>query len=125
MSALPPDIRDFIVEHFDSAEAVEIVLLLRRSPNTFWSPAAVAQQLGIQEDAAFRKMNTLARTKILSAAEQSSAFRYDAQDEKLAAGIAGLADVYSTRRTSVINAIYSASLERLRSFSNAFKLKSE
>ena len=111
-----------IVQHFDSAETIEITLLLRRSPGTFWSPAAVGQQLDVREDLADRKMRTLAAAKILVPAERSTAFRYAPASEELAGRVDTLADLYANRRISVINAIYSANLEKLRTFSDAFKL---
>ncbi len=122
MNDIPPEIRDLIAQHFDSAEGIEIVLLLRRSQEAFWSPAAVSQHLGIKEEVADRKMDMLAKSRILVTAEQSKAFRYEPRDSTVAARIDELAEIYTSRRLSVINAIYSANLEKLRAFSNAFRL---
>ena len=125
MSSLPPDIQDLILRYFDSAEAIELVVLLRRSSATYWTAEAVSQHLGIRPEVAKRKMEALAEARILVRAEQTAAYRYAPADDHLAANVSELAEIYSDRRISVINTIYSANLERLRTFSNAFKLKKD
>ena len=122
MDGLAPQLRGFIAEHFDSVESVEIVLLLRRSPQTFWAPAAVADQIGIREAVAGAKMNALARSGILTAGTETHSFRFAPRDETLDKLAGELAVAYADRRVSVINTIYSANLERIRAFSNAFKV---
>lgn len=122
-ASIPLSIREFIARCFGSVDALEVTMLLRRSPGTFWSPAAVAEQLGIREDIAARHMSALAAQDILITAPESAAYRYAPNDEEVAVRITELAALYSERRISVINAIYSANLERLRTFSRAFKLK--
>jgi hypothetical protein len=125
VSTLSTAVRDLIVQHFDSAESVEIVMLLRKSATSFWGPNAVAQRLGIREDVATRKMSALAHQNILAAAEQTHAFRYAPSDPQMAARIDALADAYANQRIAVINTIYAANLEKLRAFSSAFKFKKE
>ena len=122
MTDIPLEIRDIIAQHFDSAEAIEIVLLLRRSRNAFWSPAAVSQHLGIAEDVAARKLAAMTKSRILVEAEQSKAYRYEPAGVHVESRIDDLAAIYANQRLSEINAIYSANLEKLRAFSNAFKL---
>jgi hypothetical protein len=123
LTDLAPELRDLISGCFDSAESIEIVLLLRRSPDTFWSPVATAQQLGIREEVARTKMMQLASARLIVPAEHSHAFRYAPADEEMRKRIDELADAYSERRIAVINTIYSANLEKLRTFSDAFRLK--
>jgi hypothetical protein len=123
VDGLPQEVRDLIVSDFDSVESVEIVLLLRRSPQTFWAARAVAEQLGIRADIAGAKLDALGRRGILSVGGQTGAFRYAPKDAAVAKAIDALAAAYADRRVSVINTIYSANLERLRAFSDAFRVK--
>lgn len=99
------------------------MLLLRRSPQTFWAAAAVAEQLGLQERVVRSKLDGLAKNGILSVGDATGAFRYLPKENTLAKQIDELATAYAERRISVINTIYSANLERLRAFSNAFRMK--
>jgi predicted ArsR family transcriptional regulator len=123
LDGLSPHIRELIARAFDSVEAVEIVMLLRRSPETFWGAPAVAEQLGIALKTAQAKLDALHHHGIVTVGERTGAFRYAPKDDTLKAGIDDLAAAYADRRVSVINTIYSANLERLRAFSNAFRVK--
>jgi hypothetical protein len=122
MSGLPSELHELVVGTFDSVESIEIMLLLRRSPQTYWAPAAVAEQLGLRPELAETKLAALHRQKILATGANTGAYRY-APGEELSRRLEELAAAYTNRRVSVINTIYSANLERLRAFSNAFRVK--
>ena len=99
------------------------MLLLRRSPQTFWAPAAVADQLGIKPAVASVKLDALHRRGILQSSESTPAYRFAPTDEPTAKSVEDLVRAYEDQRVNVINAVYSANLERLRTFSNAFRMK--
>jgi hypothetical protein len=122
---LTRETRSFLAEVFDSVESVEIVLLLRRSPDTFWTSKAVASVLGVREDLAAKKLSALDAAKLLTCGESTGAYRYAPGEAALASRVDELADVYAGQRIDVINLIYSSNLERLRAFSNAFKVNGE
>ncbi len=65
MAGLTPEVHEMIARAFDSVESIEIVMLLRRSPQTFWAAAAVAEQLGMRPEVAAAKLNALQREAIL------------------------------------------------------------
>jgi hypothetical protein len=123
VDGLTADVRELIESAVDSIETLEIVMLLRRSPQTFWADPAVAEQLGIRPDVARTKLQALHQRGILTIGGQTGAYRYAPADVPLRETIDKLADAYGQQRSNVINAIYSANLERLRAFSNAFKVK--
>jgi hypothetical protein len=122
LTGLPPSLRNLIASSIDSIEALEILLLLRRSPQTFWATRAIAEQLGIAEEIVVTKLGGLRRAGLVSVGDQTGAYRYAPHDEELSASIADLATAYHERRASVVNTIFSANLERLRAFSDAFKV---
>lgn len=115
--------RELIARHFDSVECIEILMLLQRSPQTYWAPPAVAQQLGIAPHVARAKLDILRTSGLIAVGEQTGAFRYAPSNETMKRAADGLADAYTHRRVSVINAIYSANLDRLRAFSDSFRVK--
>ena len=55
----------------------------------------------------------------------SRGYRYNPGNEALDAAVGELAAAYADRRVSVVNAVFSENLARLRAFSDAFKVKSE
>jgi UDP-N-acetylmuramyl pentapeptide synthase len=125
MSGLPPDIHEFLVAHFDSVEALEIALLLRRSSDAFWAATAVADHLGIRKETAEAKIASLVNSGLVVRGGQSGAYRFNPSNDALRANMDALANAYADRRVTIMNTIYSANLERLRAFSSAFRLKKE
>lgn len=107
----------------DSVESIELLMLLRRAPDTFWRSEAASQQLGIAREITNRKLAALTAAGLLVRGAETGAYRYAPRDEEMEARIAWLAEAYANRRVAVIHAIYSANLEKLRAFSDAFKLK--
>ena len=123
MDVLNAEVRELIARHLDSVESIEILLLLRRSPQTYWGAPAIAEQLGINPDIARAKIEALRSSGMITVGEQTGAFRYGPPDEQTRSAIDELAALYANRRSSVINEIYSANLGRLRAFSNSFRVK--
>jgi hypothetical protein len=116
------ELEQFIATNIHSVEEVEILALLSRSPETFWSAEAMSQQLGLKPDVAAARSRDLVRRGLLKAGESGPVFRFAPNSDELKEGVTSLLETYRDRRISVINAIYSANLTRLRSFADAFKL---
>jgi hypothetical protein len=125
LSLLKPDVQKLISDCIDSVEAVEILLLLRRSPDAYWTSDAVSQQLGMQSQLASAKLRGLAENRLLVVGGDTGAYRYAPRDAETRQAVDNLAAAYANLRIHVINTIYSANLERLRAFSDAFRLKKE
>jgi len=105
-------------------ESIEILLLLRRS-EAYWSSEAVAQRLGIAKQVAATKLDALARGGLLLVGGDTGAYRYAPKRDVSRDAVDKLVAAYEEQRIAVINTIYSANLQRLRAFSNAFKLTKE
>ena len=107
MSAFDADILAFITRCIDSVETLDVLLLLRRSPDTFWAPAAVARQLGIEPETAANRLASLHSRGLLDRAAATSAFRFapiEAADNAL---IDRLESLYRDRRAAVLGVIRS------------------
>jgi hypothetical protein len=125
MEALGPEVLQLIGECIDSLESLEALALLYRSPDTFWSADAVAAQIGARADIVAQKLQQLAAAGLLARAKDSVAYRYAPAALASCEGADLLLQAFAKRRVDVVNAIYSSNLERLRAFSNAFRLKKE
>ncbi|HEX3583682.1 MAG TPA: hypothetical protein VH087_18080 [Thermoanaerobaculia bacterium] len=123
MEALGPEVLQLIGECIDSLESLEALALLYRSPDTFWSADAVAAQIGARADIVGQKLQQLAAAGLLARAKDSVAYRYAPAAVPRCEGADLLLRAFAKRRVDVVNAIYSSNLERLRAFSNAFRLK--
>ncbi len=125
MEALRPEVLQLIGECIDSLESLEALALLHRSPDTFWSADAVATQIGARADVVGQKLQQLAGGGLLARAKDSVAYRYAPTAMPKCEAVDLLVKAFANRRVDIVNAIYSSNLERLRAFSNAFRLKKE
>ncbi len=116
------DLEQFIAANIHTVEEVEILTLLVRSPETFWSADAIAQHLGLKPDLVGARCRDLERRGLLKSGESGPVFRFAPISDETRDMVNELVTAYRDRRISVINAIYSANLTRLRSFADAFKL---
>ena len=74
----------------------DVLALLHRSPDTFWTPQAISQRLGLPEDSVKRALDALLSAGLIVAAAHTVAYRF------------------APRESS-----------DLRAFADAFKLKKE
>lgn len=122
--SIPAALEAFIHEHVDSIESLEILLLLRRASETFWRAEALESHLGMKSGSAEKRLDGLLRAHLVTQGS-SGGYRYQPPSEEIAANVSALAEAYAERRTAVVNTVYSENLNRLRAFSNAFKMRSE
>lgn len=118
---LPQNVYAFLLEHIDSLEQLEVLLLMRKDPRS-WSAAEIARELRIMPDSAGNRMSNLALRGIVTE-DGTSRYRYSPRSPELDRDVAGLATAYAERRVTVINLIATKHLERIKSFADAFKLK--
>lgn len=121
-SVLPEDIRQFLLRYIDSVEQLEVLLLLRGSPTTSWSPEAVAQALYSNPTSVAYRLATLHRHELIAAAEPPSSYRYQ-PTPALHEAVTRVAEMYKERRVAVITFIASKPMANVRAFSDAFRLR--
>lgn len=118
-------LEQFIASSIRTVEDVEILALLSRSPDTFWTADAIAQHLTLKPESVANSCRELVGRGLLATGGSGPAFRFAPADEQRREDVLSLVAAYRDRRVGVINAIYSANLTRLRSFADAFKLGGE
>jgi len=122
---LPEDVRRFIVEHINSVEQLEVLLLLRAHPEQDWSADAVSQRLYTPPPAAAMRLSDLQARGFLSASDDGKVWRYRPANAEVDAFIASLAEHYQERRVTVITLIYSKPHQQVQAFADAFKLRKD
>jgi hypothetical protein len=122
-SALPEDIRQFLLRYIDSVEQLEVLLLLRGSPGASWSPEAVAQALYSNPTSVAYRLAMLQRHELIVAADPPSSYRYQPASPALHEAVARVAEMYKERRVAVITFIASKPMANVRAFSDAFRLR--
>lgn len=121
-SALPEDVRQFLLRYIDSVEQLEVLLLLRGSPTTSWSPEAVAQALYSNPTSVAYRLAMLQRHELITAAEPPTSYRYQTTSA-LHDAVTRLAEMYKERRVAVVTFIASKPMANVRAFSDAFRLR--
>jgi hypothetical protein len=122
-SELPKELRAFISRHVASLEALEVLLLLFEQRERDWTAAEINAQLRSQESSIAKWLRALVGSGLAVAV--GPRHRFAARDAQIAELVRALAEAYRTRRTKVIEFIFSQPNENLLSFVRAFDLRTK
>jgi hypothetical protein len=115
------EVLTFVTTAIPSVWALEMLLLMRAAPARSWSVDDLIRESRSSVSAVQEAMSLLSAAGLVAA--EANSFRYspaNAALEELAGEIAGL---QAKKPTTVVRAILSAPHHKLRSFSDAFKIK--
>lgn len=121
MADLPQQVRAFVADHINSVEQLEVLLLLARDGSRAWTVEEVASELVTTPHSVAIRLDDLRQHRLL--VTEDEAYRYEPSSSEARAAVNELAAIYPKRRVSVINLIFSTPDDRLRSFSDAFRLR--
>ena len=127
MHELPENVIAFLIRNIDSAEQLEILLLLKDSPEREWAAEEVSQALSTQASSGGTYLADLHSKGILAMKPEPNGprYRYRPQAPGLDRTISDLAQAYSRYRVRMISLIYSKPIDKIQTFSEAFKLRKE
>ena len=124
---IPQEVKNLIHDHLESVVQLESLLLLHTDPHKEWTAADVAKELRIEPAWASEQLNHLCDRGLLSCRDAGEAsgviYRYGPRAPELDRAVGGLANAYADRRVSVITLIFSKPVDKLKSFSDAFKIR--
>jgi hypothetical protein len=119
--ALPANVRQFISEHIRSIAQLELLLMLRRNRDKAWSVEDAAKEL---YTAATMTQPLLESLRAIGLATFSNGtYTYAPRSAELEQVVGELDQLYQERRVTVINLIYSAPVEKLQNFADAFRIR--
>ncbi len=123
---IPEEVKKFIAERIDSVELLEVLLLLRAKPEQEWSADEVSRELRSSSVAIGKRLADLHARELLFLNEASTLrYRYNPRTKNLIVVVDALARAYELSRARVIDLIFSKPTDKLRHFSDAFKLRKE
>lgn len=122
MNGLPDNVHRFIYQHVASVEQLEVLLLARRSPGRSWSAEDMARELYSHPTSIAGRFQALLGAGLLRETGPGY-FQYAPRTMELDAAVSRLDDMYRERRVAVIAAIASKSVENVRAFSDAFRIR--
>lgn len=119
-----PEIQRFVAEHIDSAEKLEILLLLQRSPEKQWTALEVSQAIyTVPASATMRLEALVAQGFLVSAGGADPRYSYGPRSDAMRIQVDSLAAAYQADRVSVIKLIFARPPDPVQSFADAFRLR--
>jgi hypothetical protein len=121
---LTPDVRTFLAEEIDSAEQLEILLLLHRESEKAWTALDVSQAIYTVPASAVMRLERLVSTGFAtSSGGADPRYTYAPSSAALRERVDQLAQAYRSDRVSVIKHIFASPPDPVQSFSDAFRLR--
>jgi hypothetical protein len=120
---IPDDVRRFIVGHIDSVPALEALLLMRRSPERWWTAAELATELYVESRHIAPVLADLGARGLCAVDGTPPRYSWNPATPELGAHLDRLADVYGKYLVAVTNLIHSKPRPSVRGFSDAFRLR--
>lgn len=125
-SALPEEIRQFLLRYIDSVEQLEVLLLLHQNPSTDWTAESVARHLYREPTSVGRRLGVLRLLGLLQASDDPEpTFRYAPRSEAIHATVGRLAAAYAERRVTILGLLASKPMDHVRAFADAFRIRRE
>jgi hypothetical protein len=118
---VPKDVERFIATDIDSVEQLEVLLLLRAAPDKHWTAKEVARALVSREDSAAHWLARMTERGLLT--QLDNRYRYAARKPEPGRTIDALAESFAKYRVTVVALIFSKPSERVRLFSDAFRIR--
>jgi hypothetical protein len=107
-----------------SVWAIELLLFLRKHVDKSWSVAELTRELRASDLIVEEATATFQAAGIL-VIEADGTLRYKPASETLARIVAEIADVYATQPVSISKEILSARHEKIRHFTDAFRIRKD
>ena len=121
----PADIKQFIADNIDTVAQLELLLLLRSESGKQWTAEEAGKALYSSAEVTALQMADLQQKRLLVAGGAAGTFIYRPEPSDLARLVDRLADLYRERRVTVITAIYTKPIDKIRSFADAFRLRKD
>jgi hypothetical protein len=121
---LSPAVERFLDSFADSAEQLQIMLLMRAEPTREWTAGELAAAaFSVPQSVQVRLERLRALGFAALASHDPPRFRWAVPDEETARTVNEVELAYRTNRVAVVNRIYARPADPLRSFADAFKLR--
>jgi hypothetical protein len=114
---IPTPVRDLIARHVDSAQQVEILLLLAEDPDRPWTADAVARALRIAPGPCTVWLERFSAAALIDRSDEGFTYARGRVDTLL--------EYYATRRLAVLDLIYSKPNPAIQSFADAFRMRDD
>lgn len=119
---VPAHVTQFVFEHIDSVELLEVLILMRNLPEKAWSSEQLSNELRSTQKSVSSRLTTL-RDKgfIVESPENKGTYFYKPEIAEQIPTIDALAEIYKIKRHKIYELIFSP-VKKIRFFADAFML---
>lgn len=122
---LPTSVQQFLAKYIRSVEQLEVLLLLRNSPDRSWTSAEVYETVRSSRASVEERLESFVLLGFLGKDDgPPPTFRY-APKENLGAAADETANAYQKWRVRVIEAIFTPAVDSAQRFADAFKVRKD
>lgn len=119
---LSPAVKQFLREHIQSVQQIEILALIHGAQGRDWTARALDQTLRSSEQSIARRLAEFTRGGLLmESGEAEKTYRYQPRDSALETAAAEAVQAYRVRPVLVIEAIFKPD-DPAQSFADAFRI---
>lgn len=127
---LPNLVRAFMLEHIDSYEQLEILLLLRLEATESWSELRISERLGLPVSLTADAVTALIAHGLVTRPGGGPRCAFAPRSEALDEAVTELARSYASQRLDIVKLMSSNAIKRmrtdaLRAFADAFVLRKD
>src|SRR5687767_2643146 len=121
---LPASVQQFLSKYIRSLEQLEVLLLLRNSPNRSWTSAEVYEVVRSSRPSVEERLESFVQLGFLAKDGAPPTFRY-APKKNLGDAVDETAGAYQKWRVRVIEAIFTPVVDPAQRFADAFKVRKD
>jgi hypothetical protein len=123
--SLPSAVKDFLARYIRSVEQLEVLLLLRSQPARSWTATEVYEVVRSSLGSIGERLEGFCDAGFfVKTQNEPPAFRY-AEENPQSRAVDEVAAAYRTWRVRIIETIFTAEVDPLKSFSDAFRIRKE
>lgn len=120
---LSPEVHALLRSHIETVLQLELLLLLHRDPNQWWTAEAVHRAHPSTIDATRGYLHALCVARLVECRDEAEPlFRFAPARPQDAATVGVLAALFRTHYYSIVEAIYAPRRRDIHAFADAFKL---
>jgi hypothetical protein len=120
---LPSSVRTLIAGSIHSMAALELLLLLHRSSNTYWTVSAAASTLGVPAEGLAAALQSLRRHGLIVQAREAVAFRYAPRSVAIHETVEALVSAHEQQRLAILEAVHASGNASIEAFADAFRIR--
>lgn len=119
------ELRAFVAERIHSVAQLELLLLMRSDAGKQWTAAEAGRALYIPPEMAAGLLSEMHGQSLVARNDSTSNYCYGTPTDAIDQHVREIAELYATRRVSVIALVYSTPVDKLQRFADGFRFSRE